>query len=49
MKNRKVLLVVKSLACGGAERVVVNLAEGFVTSKMDVVVVTTDGEVPDYF
>ena len=43
------MLVVKSLTCGGAERVVVNLAAGFSQSKLDVIVVTTDGEVPDYF
>lgn len=48
-KKPKITLVISSLTCGGAERVLVLLAKGFITQGFQVSVVTLDNKSNDFY
>jgi len=45
----KITLVISTLSCGGAERVLVSLAKGFIDSRHDVTVVTLSNKDTDFY
>jgi GalNAc-alpha-(1->4)-GalNAc-alpha-(1->3)-diNAcBac-PP-undecaprenol alpha-1,4-N-acetyl-D-galactosaminyltransferase len=48
-KNKKITLVISTLSCGGAERVLVLLTRGFIARGYEVSVITLDSKNSDFY
>ena len=45
----KITLVISSLSCGGAERVLVSMAKGFIERNHDVTIITLSNKSTDFY